>query len=72
MKDAFWTDSLGTRINTAARLAAQLHLKLDQQENSPRKAQAMIGGTDRRVTDDPSLLSVVSSPLPVVEEQPDD
>jgi hypothetical protein len=69
MTDAIATDSLGSRIISAARLAVEAHLEMDRKENaqSSQKAQAMVGGADRRVTDDNS--SVVSGPLSVVTEK---
>jgi hypothetical protein len=60
-------DSLGARIVSAARLAVEMHLAMsDQQPSSLQKA--MIGGTDRRVTDDTIPLSVVSGPSSVVDD----
>jgi hypothetical protein len=67
MSDAIATESLGSRIIAAARLAVAEHLERDRQEQSSRRAQALIGGTDRRVTDDHS--SVVSGPWSVVPEK---
>ncbi len=54
MTDANATDSLGSRIIAAAQLAVEQHLERDRKDSSDssQKAQAMIGGTDRRVTDD--------------------
>jgi hypothetical protein len=65
---AIAVDSIGSRIIAAARLAATEHLVRDRLESSDNafKAQAMIGGTGRLVTDDNA--SVVSGSLPVVEE----
>ncbi len=70
LKDNAAFDSLGARIVSAARLAVSTHLELERQESlvSTNKAQAMIGGTDRRVTDDQMSQSVVRSPSSVVED----
>jgi len=67
MTDSYATDSLGLRINAAARLAVVKHLEMDQQEEHSQKARAGVGGTDRLVTDDNS--SVVSGPSSVVTDQ---
>jgi hypothetical protein len=50
------TESLGTRIVSAARMAVAIHLAMAdgsrQSSEHLLKHKAMIGGTDRRVTDD--------------------
>jgi hypothetical protein len=63
-------DSLGSRILSAARMAVALHLSLDNPRDGEQMLQqkAMIGGTDRRVTEDSLSLSVVSGPLSVVKQ----
>ena len=71
MNEATAADSLGARILSAARLAVAVHLEMDQRESLLKtpKAKAMIGGTDRLVTDDPIPSSVVSDPLSVVDAE---
>jgi hypothetical protein len=67
MQEATTADSLGARIISAARLAAAVHAQMDAQDASKNQSRAMIGGTDRLVTDDNQ--SVVSGPLSVVQDQ---
>jgi hypothetical protein len=73
MKQINVTEMLGTRIVSTARMAVAIHLALpdEPRPGSERTLEKMakIGGTDRRVTDDPLSLSVVSGPLSVVNDQ---
>ncbi len=48
MEDAFATSSLGARIVALAKMAVAMHVSMELLSNQ----QAMIGGTDRCVTDD--------------------
>jgi hypothetical protein len=61
MDEIRMSDSIGARIVSVARLAVAMHLAAQRAESdadaaenqpSPLVEQVMIGGTDRRVTDD--------------------
>jgi hypothetical protein len=52
MQETTVADSLGARIVLAARLAVQVHLAMPDSQPPASSQKAMIGGTDRRVTDD--------------------
>ncbi len=51
MQDTNGADSLGARIVSAARMAVELHLAMSD-PHPTSSPMAMIGGTDRHVTDD--------------------